>query len=272
MTEKFLFVISLPPDASNRSKELLSSVTRSHAAKVAHKRVSEKRHGSSTTFGLDGKASKPKSISNADKRISSLQIVRSKPSVLRGSFILTEEQKAILDEITKEQLATWTRLDHSARQRLLTDSSNKVDLPLTLDLDQVNTLCGFGDVCNWSLADLILVWHITNAASEPFCKIWKVQNVYTQEWLHLLVDEAFFHVGAALVKYEYNALVNPGNEAPPEVIHHKIEAMKVVRRRLEESNGVLDIVTLIAIMFLPFVEVRINLSIQPTACPNTNMV
>ena len=102
--------------------------------------------------------------------------------------------------------------------------------------------------------------------------MWKVQNIYTDEWLHLLTDEAFFHVGAALVKYEYNELVNPGNEAQPEVLQHKIEALKVVRRRLKESDGVLDNVSLIAIMFLPFVEVIINLPIQPIESPNVDIV
>ena len=107
------------------------------------------------------------------------------------------------------------------------------------------------------LSKVILVWHVSNAASEQFCRMWKVQNIYTEEWLHLLTDEAFFHVGAALVKYEYNELVNPRNEVQSEVLRHKIEAMKVIRRRLKESDGVLNNVSLLAAMFLPFVEVPI---------------
>ena len=102
--------------------------------------------------------------------------------------------------------------------------------------------------------------------------MWNVQNIYTDEWLHLLTDGAFFHVGAALVKYEYNELVNSGTKAQPEVLQHKIEALRVVRRRLKESDGVLDNVTLIAIMFLPFVEVGNKLRIQSIECSNTKIV
>lgn len=68
------------------------------------------------------------------------------------------------------------------------------------------------------------------------------------------MDEAFYHVGAALVKYEHNLLLNPDHQQV-DVLVHKARAMNIIRQRIEASNGVLDNITLLAIMFLPFLEV-----------------
>lgn len=78
----------------------------------------------------------------------------------------------------------------------------------------------------------------------------------SQDWLDLLVDDAMFHVGAGLVKYEHNKLINPESPSPKEVSSHKAEALKIIMQRLQESGGILDNTTLIAIVFLPFIDVR----------------
>ena len=61
-------------------------------------------------------------------------------------------------------------------------------------------------------------------------------------------------MGAAFVKYEYNEAVDSSDKTPSDVLTHKMKALKVVQRRLKDSGGVLDNVTLIAMMLLPFVE------------------
>ena len=137
MTKEFLFVVSLPPNAPTRSRELLDSLTRSHAAKVGHRTTLVKRQRFSTKTVLDGNTSEP-TVSNADIRSAALQ---GHLSGLKGSVTVTDKEKATLEEASEEQLVIWTGLDRTARQKMRTGSPNKVDMPLTLDLDHVNTLC-----------------------------------------------------------------------------------------------------------------------------------
>lgn len=82
----------------------------------------------------------------------------------------------------------------------------------------------------------------------------KTKSIFTEEWLHLLRDDAFFHVGGALIKFEYRQLVDP-SQSQSEIIDHKIKACKIIRQRIEENNGILDNATILAILFLPALEV-----------------
>lgn len=85
--------------------------------------------------------------------------------------------------------------------------------------------------------------------------MWKVLDIYTDSWCQLLADEAFFHMGAAVLKYEYAQLVNPWDHAPSVVLFHKIQAFKIIRERLKACDNKVDTMTLMAMMSMPFCEV-----------------
>ena len=144
MIGEFLFVVSLPPNASTKSKELRDAVTRSHAAKIGHKRTSKNRQSFSTRPAFDGQFITPASVTNAEIRLSG---PRSQLSALKGSITLTEREKSALEEASEEQLAIWTGLDQRGRQKMLAGSPHTVELPLTLDLDHINTLCKDSETC-----------------------------------------------------------------------------------------------------------------------------
>lgn len=81
--------------------------------------------------------------------------------------------------------------------------------------------------------------------------------MYSQGFLDLFADELFAHVGTAFIKYEHSQLVNP-HEDDPNVLFHKTEALKMISQRIEQSGGVLDDLTMLAIMWLPFVDVSVQ--------------
>lgn len=94
-------------------------------------------------------------------------------------------------------------------------------------------------------------------ASTQISSSLKVKGILTQEWLHLLQDEAFFHVGAGLIKHEHQQLIDPGGNRF-EILCHKVNAINIIRQRITDTKGILDNATLLAIMFLPAFEVRIT--------------
>ena len=152
MTAKFLFVDYLPPNAPTRAKELADSVSRSHAAKVSHQKTSEKRRRFSTGPSSDRRFITPTSTKSANLRLSGPHNLL---AVHKGYVTLTEREKSALEEASEEQLAIWARLDQHRRQKMLTGSPNRVDSPLILDLDHVNTLCKDLQIClTWSYLKL----------------------------------------------------------------------------------------------------------------------
>lgn len=94
------------------------------------------------------------------------------------------------------------------------------------------------------------------ASSESFSKLWRVQNTYTRSWLELFANDAFAQVGATYVKYDYGQLVDPHGQDSAGYISQKVKALKFIRRRVAESGGILDDVTVMAILWLPFADVR----------------
>lgn len=83
----------------------------------------------------------------------------------------------------------------------------------------------------------------------------KTKNVLSLDWLQHINDEAFFHVGAALLKGELKELQCLGSSMDQEILYHKVKALKIIQTRLVESDGYLDNDTLLAILFLPFTDV-----------------
>lgn len=88
-----------------------------------------------------------------------------------------------------------------------------------------------------------------------FCSALGVKNILGQEFLDLIVDDAMFHVGSAMVKHEYGKLIHPDSPSSDEVLAHKNKALTVITNRMQESSGILDNTTLVAAIFLPFVDV-----------------
>lgn len=83
----------------------------------------------------------------------------------------------------------------------------------------------------------------------------KVKNIFTREWLQYLEDDAFFHVGAALIKGEHKGVEHLGGCADPDILFHKTKALKIIQARLAQSAASVDKATLLAILFLPFTDV-----------------
>lgn len=86
------------------------------------------------------------------------------------------------------------------------------------------------------------------------------KSLLNEQWFHLLRDDAFYHVGSALIKHGYGQLIDP-TMSQPEVLKHKLKAVRIIRDRIESWNGVLDNPTLLAILFLPAVEVSLSTSL-----------
>lgn len=108
------------------------------------------------------------------------------------------------------------------------------------------------------------VWQISGAASASFSKLWRVQNTYTQDWIELFTNKAFARVGATYVKYDYGQLIDPHGQNSPDYLSQKVKTLRFIRGRVAESGGVLDDVTVMAVLWLPFADVCINCTTNPS--------
>lgn len=251
MAGKFTFVNSSSNEEPIRAKELRKSEALSHAARVAHQRLAKNRQLSGQKLPT---AEKPptRSIVNTQKpgQIFVWQNVSSKGSSrakLLSSKVKNEHDEDDEDEDDfnlpsrqdRFQLALWNELDTFKGTSSGQNSRYNLQPALAEDIDRIASM----------------FWQVTFPSAEHFCKLYHTKNIFTQDFLDLVAaDDAFFHLGAAFVKYEYNEIIDSSDKSSSEVLAHKVKTLEIIQKRLKLSGGILDNVTLAAIMLLPFVE------------------
>lgn len=250
MAGKFTFVNSSSVEEPVRAKELRKSEALSHAARVAHQRLARNRQPPGQKPSVVETTPIKPATTQKTSQIFVWQNVPSKASnrVKPRKSMIKQECDCFDDNEddfnhpshkSKAQLAMWNELDAPNRLRSRKSSIPGVQPALTEDIDRITSM----------------FWQVTFPSAEHFCKLYRTKNIFTQDFLNLVAaDDAFFHLGAAFVKYEYNEIVDSSDKTSSEVLAHKVKTLEIIQQRLKRSGGVLDNVTLAAIMLLPFVE------------------
>lgn len=275
------FIKYQPSDRSSRDRESQRSKARSHAAQIGHQRLrlksSFRQHGSSEIgvaqrpgqtlipFRLrrlpiltpsSPDASHTVSNDSSPDTVSCVEDLLS-PSQLPEAIYYDSDQQQYHHNCRPQDDAGEEQTHTSVVATLPSRSHHRERFPFKISILNEGFTglrtdpfsCIPGAKTSHALSAIDFYTQIISPANDTVCYIFNVSNVYAS-FLESLQDETFVDAGYGVVQFLKEQAHTPGSPPSVHTLKYKGRALVKIRDRLSKPVGVVDDVTIFAMIFL----------------------